>query len=442
MSRPNSTRFSASARQATSWLALAGALVAGSFAMAQAISRWDAITPAVAVAAAAAPEATAPSAQTPRGPERPPVIAGELAKRETIGAALHKQGISAELVHQIAESLRPVFDFRYSRPGDEFRLVRGVDGSIADFAFVRSDSERYLLKRGPNGLVAERVAPEIDVRRVRMAGVITSSLYQSIVALGESGELAYDFAEIFAWDIDFSKSVRPGDEFSVVYERRHLKSGPGAGTYIGPGRILAARYSNADDDYTALYFEQDEKTGGYYRTDGSSVERQFLQAPLNYRRISSYYTTSRLHPILKVRRAHPAIDYAAPSGTPVWAVAHGTVTYRGWSGGLGNTVKVQHNSGYVSVYGHLSRFPSDLRVGQHVAQKQVIGYVGATGLATGPHLHFILEQNGRSLNPANLKLTLGEPVPAARMRNFVAQRDAYLAQLGSTHLRVATQEAL
>jgi murein DD-endopeptidase MepM/ murein hydrolase activator NlpD len=423
-------------------VALACAILAAVFAAWQVAARTRAVeAPAPAPPVAAAPAPVVPLPTLAPVPEKPPVVAGELARRETVSEALQERGITRAMVHEIATSLRPVFDFRYAHPGDRFRLTRDVAGAIEEFVFERSANERYLLKRGESGLVAERVTPEIDVRRVRMAGVITGNLYESIRQLGESGELAYDFAEIFAWDVDFSK-VQPGDEFSVVYERRHLKSGPGAGTYIGPGRILAARYANADDDYTAIYFQLDEKRGGYYRADGSSVERTFLQAPLNYRRISSYYSTNRLHPILKVRRAHPAIDYAAASGTPVWSVAHGTVIYRGWSGGLGNTVKIRHHSGYVSVYGHLSRFPKDLRIGQHVAQKQVIGYVGSTGLATGPHLHFILEQNGRSLNPATVKMALGEPVPASRMPSFLAQRDAYLAQLEPTPLRVTTQEAL
>jgi len=211
--------------------------------------------------------------------------------------------------------------------------------------------------------------------------------------------------------------------------------------YVGPGRILAARYRGAAGDLQAVYFETEKGHGGYYRPDGSSVEGQFLRAPLRYSRISSRFTQARRHPILNVTRPHQGIDYAAPAGTPLWSVANGRVIYRGWAGGYGNLVKVRHNNGYVSYYAHLSRFAKGLRVGQSVQQKQVIGYVGQTGLATGPHVCFRIAKDGRYFDPARLSMPGGPPVPEDLKPSFQATRDVLLAQLGAGPL-VAVDQAL
>jgi len=260
--------------------------------------------------------------------------------------------------------------------------------------------------------------------------------------LGENAELAADFADIFAWDVDFSRSVQPGDEFRIVYERLYRIDDEGTPVYVRPGRILAAHYSGTSGVHTAVYYEKDEGHGGYYRPDGTSVQRQFLVAPLRYARISSRFSSARLHPILKVTRPHHGIDYAAPAGTPIWAVADGKVIYRDKAGGFGNLVKIRHANGYISYYAHLSRFVSRLRVGQRVRQKQLIGYVGQTGLATGPHVCFRIAQDGRYVNPATLGGPGGEPVHPEARYSFYQVRDAMLAELGSGSLVTATQEAL
>jgi murein DD-endopeptidase MepM/ murein hydrolase activator NlpD len=186
----------------------------------------------------------------------------------------------------------------------------------------------------------------------------------------------------------------------------------------------------------------EEGRGGYYRPDGTSVQRQFLKAPLSFRRISSQYTLARFHPILKVRRPHQGIDYAASKGTPVWAIGDGKVTYRGWKGGFGNIVTLRHSNGIESHYAHLSRFASSLRVGQWVSQKQVVGYVGSTGLSTGPHLCFRMTRNGKYVNPASLITPVGgEPIPNQLAGRFEQKRDELFAALDPKPLAV-TNEAL
>jgi len=366
---------------------------------------------------------------------------GALRRGETLARALASQGVSADLVHEIAISMRPVFDFRYARAGDRYRLARDEHGRVVEFDYVRSEFERYALRRVADALVAERFEPEVQVERARLAGVVTTSLYDAIQALGESGDLSHDFAEIFAWDVDFSRSVHPGDEFHILYERRYLRGDDGRERYVGPGRILAARYASRSADHAAVYYEQGPGRAGYYRPDGSAVQRQFLQAPLTYRRITSTYSTGRLHPILGRRRPHLGIDYAAAVGTPVWAVGDGRVMFRGWLGGLGKAVKIRHDNGFESWYGHLSRYPN-LALGQKVRQKQVIGYVGSTGLSTGPHLHFVLKKSGRHVNPSQLRMAAAEPIPRQQMGQFSAARDELLHALDPSALRVVTNEAL
>lgn len=396
--------------------------------------------PASAAAAAASEPASAKVSET-----TPLVLIlteGEIGSGQTLAQSLRKNGVSATTVYVIASEMAPVFDFRYARPGDSYRLTQDENGDVVRFHYTRSPLHYFTIEREGDGYVAARHEPEVVRRRARIAGVVSTTLYEAVEALGEEVELANDFAEIFAWDVDFSRSVQPGDEFSILYERVFLVGEDGAETYSRPGRILAGRYSNGLDEYRAVYFEQSEGKGGYYRPDGSSVRRQLLRAPLKYRRISSRFSRSRLHPILKVRRPHLGIDYAAAYGTPVWAVGDGTVIFRGYSGGLGRLVKVRHANGYVSYYGHLSRFPAGIKVGQRVHQKEVIGYVGSTGLSTGPHLHFQLMKHGRWVDPADVRTPAGEPIPPAVQPLFASASEDLLRELDPIPLSVVTNEAL
>ncbi len=384
-------------------------------------------------------------AALPAPPPEPParvVTRGRIGQGGTLATAFAEVGLGASTVHLVATEMAPVFNFRYARAGDRFRLERSPEGELLAFHYQRTPLERYSLERDGDGYRAARHEPKFERRRTRLAGIVSSSLYQAVEALGERTELANDFANIFAWDVDFARGVQPGDAFSIVYERLFLPGAAGEqDEYVRPGRILAARYTSRGDEYRAVYFQNDERRGGYYRPDGSSVERQFLRAPLQYTRISSAFSLSRMHPILKIRRPHEGIDYAAPRGTPVWAVADGEVIFRGRAGGYGNLVKVRHNNGYVSYYGHLSRFDGAARVGARVAQKQVVGYVGATGLATGPHLDFRIRQGNRFLNPHKLSTPAGDPIAPESRPEFTAVRDELLAALDPPTL-VVVSEAL
>lgn len=400
----------------------------------------SAISPADASIQLAALEPVAPA------PVAPPIeepdrfyTSGVIARGESLTYALRQQGIPRPTVHQITSELARHFDFRRAQPGHAYRLTQDAEGRVLEFRYTTSPMEGFTLVLEGDRYAVRRDELQLEPREVRIAGVVTTSLHDAVKALGESPQLASDFADIFAWDIDFTRSVRPGDEFRILYERLYFVGENGKRSYLRPGRILAAQYNGAAGMHSAVYFESQPGQGGYYRADGSSVQRQFLQAPLRFARISSRYSAARHHPILRITRPHQGIDYAAPAGTPIWAVADGRVIYRGYAGGFGNLVKIRHSKGYVSYYGHLSRFGPGLEVGQRVRQKQVIGYVGSTGLSTGPHVCFRIAQDGRYFNPARLHTPAGDAVSAQRRPDFLVSRDSLLARLDTGTLSAADE---
>lgn len=389
----------------------------------------------VAPALAAAVGVTRPAIPEPElEPEQ--VVEGVIERGMSLSTALRGQGLPPRTVHEIATAMAPYFDFRHARAGHRYRVDRNADGELLRFVYRTSEDDAYYLERFGDAYRVEERQTDLVPRPAMIAGLVSTTVYSAILSFGESGQLARDFAEVFAWDIDFQRSVRPGDAFQIVYERLNRIARDGTEIYVRPGRILAARYDGAAGRHTALYFEAQEGRGGYYRPDGSSVEGQFLMAPLRHARITSKYSQARRHPILKVTRPHPGIDYAAPTGDPVWAVAAGEVIYRSRAGGFGNLVKVRHQNGYVSYYAHLSRFASGLKVGQRVDQKQVIGYVGQTGLATGPHVCFRVQKDGQYVNPTQLRIGTRQSVPAALRRSFDVARDDLLAQLDGRRVLV------
>jgi murein DD-endopeptidase MepM/ murein hydrolase activator NlpD len=267
---------------------------------------------------------------------------------------------------------------------------------------------------------------EIPVgRRVEMvAGEVRSSLFESMETLGEQPQLTLEFVNIFLWDFDFHLHARPGDRFRMLVEKEYTE-----GAFVRYGKILIAQYENQGKTYTGIYFETAAGKGDFYTLDGVSVRKTFLRAPLQYTRISSGYTHRRLHPILGGVRPHLAVDYAAAHGTPVWAVADGVVLSAEWNGGNGKSIRIQHAGGYQTMYNHLSGFAPGVRKGAKVRQRQVIGYVGSTGLSTGPHLDYRVIKDGRYVNPLTQKFIPGDPIPKAQRGKFQQYRDQLLKQL-------------
>jgi murein DD-endopeptidase MepM/ murein hydrolase activator NlpD len=353
------------------------------------------------------------------------ITTGRVPTRGTLAGALRGAGVNPILVDQVARGLRPVFDFRNARTGDFYALIRDDKGELLSFEYQRGRAEVYRLDRDPTGaLVAKKEVAPLERRVLQLGGVVKGSLFESVTDLGERAELVHAFTDIFLWDFDFSTQSRPGDEFRMVFEKYFDKDG-----FVRYGRVLAAEYRASKKDFVAVWFEDGQGHGDYYTPDGNSVRRAFLKAPVKYSRISSRYTTARLHPILHISRPHEGVDYAAPIGTPVWSVAQGQVIFAGWSGGFGRLIKVKHSNGYVSFYGHLSRYARGLRVGQSVSQKELIGFVGMSGLATGPHLDFRIQRNGRFFDPMSVKFDMGEPISAGSFARFNKVKDMRMSEL-------------
>ncbi len=385
-------------------------------------------------------------------PAEPAVVQGPALKDEltlvtegeiqgSLASSLRRQNVSPAAIHLISTELRKVFDFRRSRAGDAYRLTQDPDGRILDFLYTQGNGDSYSLAWKGTRYVATKQTEILEPQVAKIAGVVDGSFYDAIMALGEQSALATEFAKILAWDMDFSRHVHPGDEFSILYERMYTKGADGKAVYVRPGRILAGRYSGRSGEHTVVYYENGEGEGAYFRPDGSSIERAFLAAPLEFSRITSRFTNARRHPILNITRPHPGIDYAAPYGTPIFAVADGVVEFRARAGASGNLIRVRHSGGYTSHYAHLSNFARGLNVGDKVRQKEIIGYVGSTGLSTGPHVCFRVKKNGQYVDPMRIAKPAGPAIEYDRIDHFRDVRDQRLADLGRGPF-IAANEAL
>lgn len=407
-------------------------------------STLAAISPALRDGAPSSVAGMPPALLAALSAPRDVIIEGRIEKGDTLVKSLSKHGVAAKTAALIQREMRPKFDFRRTRAGQTYRVTLSPRGALTSFHYSASKTEHYWLERIGRSWRVWR--EEADVRREqrKVAGVVSTSLTDAIEdRVGEANQrLAQDFAGIFAWDLDFSRGIQQGDRFRMLYERTFAAQGKGRERNLGPGRILAAQYHGAGGEMAAIYFETEPGRGGYYRPDGTSVQGQFLAAPLNFSRITSSFTHARFHPILRRTRPHPGIDYAAPIGTPVWSVANGVVSYAGWMRGYGRIVKIRHADGYESYYAHLSRFANGLRVGQRVRQKQVVGFVGSSGLSTGPHVCFRITKDGQYVDPLRVRMaTSVDRIPKSQWAAFQSVRDRRLAQLGPAPI-VATDEAM
>jgi murein DD-endopeptidase MepM/ murein hydrolase activator NlpD len=374
------------------------------------------------------PSPAAPAiAAAPIGP--PGVIDGKVGKSDTLGRVLKKSGLTAAEADEVIRSLSGVFDFKTMRAGQTYRIERGPDGRVKSFELVVSKVQTVRAERGSAGTLvgkADNSQTHIEIKSV--GGRIESSLWATIKASGESPALVDFFVDVFAYDIDFYNDTHDGDTFRVIVEKQLAgpQSGAGPAELIRYRRILAAEYAGKVGTFRTFWFG-----AGYFDERGQSSEKTLLKTPLKFEHVSSGFDRTRMHPVLHTVRAHLGIDYAAPTGTPVWAAASGVITHRGDGGGAGNLVMIQHDGGLETAYMHLSKFADGQKVGQRVAAKTVIGYVGATGLATGPHLHFGVRQNGEFIDPTKLTPTRSKAVPAKDLDAFKAEVGKLSAQLAA-----------
>ena len=281
-----------------------------------------------------------------------------------------------------------------------------------------------IISREAESFSIEKIPIPYTTETARVRGTIESSLFEAVTGTGESDVLAMNLADIFAWDVDFILDIRQGDSFQALVEKRYRDGQP-----AGYGRILAAEFTNQGTTFQAFLYQDGDRHADYYDADGQSLRKAFLKAPLSFSRISSGFTTRRFHPITKTWKAHPAIDYAAPTGTPIKSVGDGVIIKKGYTSGNGNYVKIRHNSSYETIYLHMKGFAKNIGQGKRVAQGQTIGYVGSTGLATGPHLCFRMYKNGAPVNPQRVKAPAAQPIDKSNLADFKVRKNALLAQL-------------
>jgi murein DD-endopeptidase MepM/ murein hydrolase activator NlpD len=364
----------------------------------------------------------APS-QSPAVPAVPPPISTSLGKGRAFLDFLLAQGIPSDAAMRIVQAVRPHLNLRRLKPEDVIEFHQDVTGALARVVYRQSPVDIVEAWRDGETWTAARREVPVERKIVLVAGTLTGSLFESMEALGERAQLVMDFAEIFAWDFDFTSDSQPGDQFQMLVEKVFTGD-----QFVKYGRILVAEYESEGKLHTGIYFRERDG-GGYYTPAGESLRRAFLKSPLEFTRISSGYSRARRHPILGGFRPHLAVDYAAPGGTPIWAVADGTVEFAGWLGGNGYTVTLRHRANFRTMYNHLSRFGRGIRTGTAVKQRQVIGYVGTTGLSTGPHLDYRVIKDGRFVNPLKQTFLPGKPISPSARPAFIEARDSLLAQL-------------
>jgi murein DD-endopeptidase MepM/ murein hydrolase activator NlpD len=366
--------------------------------------------------------------------QAPPLIETRdtLRRGETVSSLFARHGLDNADVDGLAR----IVDLRRLRAGLVFHLRKSPHDSVPQEIAVRTGPEqRVRLSRVADGWAARTEAIRWQPEVIRAAGTIDNSLYAALdgsiaddVLKGpERQRLAWDIADVFAWQVDFTRDVQPGDRFRLAIER--LVSDEGEVRF---GRLLAAELSVNGKTLSAYRFTSGE-TAAFYDRDGNSLRRSFLRAPLEFRSVSSSFSQARLHPILGILRRHEGTDYAAPPGTPVLAAADGIVLRAGWAGGYGNLVELKHRNGITTRYGHLRSFGSSIRVGSEVLQGQVVGFVGSTGLASGPHLHYEFRVDGVPRDPTKVQVGSGTPIAPSLRAAFDAERDRWEGFLdGST----------
>ena len=313
----------------------------------------------------------------------------------------------------------------FLKPGELITVVH-ADGLLQGLTRRLSDTSTLSVVRADDGFAAKVVETPLDIRIGQTHGRIESSLFNSGRAAGLSADLIMKLANnIFGWDIDFALDIQPGDEFTVIYEQKYRD-----GKFVANGNILAAEFINDGHVYRAIRYESpDGQVANYYTPEGRSMHKQFLRAPVDFTYISSSFSLRRYHPILNIIRAHKGVDYAAPTGTPIRAAGDGKVEFAGVKGGYGNVIMLEHGAGITTVYGHMSRFANGMHNGSRVSQGDTIGYVGMTGAATGPHLHYEYRVNGEHKDPRTVPLPNAMPISAEYLQDFHTRTDGLLSQL-------------
>lgn len=348
---------------------------------------------------------------------------------QTLGKVLGQYGISAQRVDQLDKAAKEIFPLRQIRADRPYILFLRKDslnlGKLDYFVYEKDVVEYVVFDFTQDSIAITKGEKPVTIKRQKRSSTIESSLWGAIMRDSLPYSLAAEMEEIYQWTVDFF-GIQKGDNFTVIYDEKLIDS-----THVGIGRIWGAKFNHAGKEVYAIPFKQGDKIQ-YWEYDGASLRKQLLKAPLKFSRISSGFSYSRLHPVHRVYRAHTGVDYAAPKGTPVRAVADGVVTFKGWGGGGGNTLKIKHAGNLVTGYLHLSKFAAGINKGSRVSQGQLIGYVGSTGTSTGPHLDYRIWKNGTPINPLKVPQEPAEPIKKENMAAFEILRERIVAELNGT----------
>lgn len=348
----------------------------------------------------------------------------EVRRGDSLATLMQRYGVPASDWLALSQLPRHGGQFSRLHPGDTLRIARDEDGRLLALYRPINEQNSLLVERGESGLEARIMHYELERRTHHASGQIRSSLFLAGREAGLSDNLTMELANIFAWDVDFALDIREGDSFTLIYEAFYRD-----GERVRTGNVLAAEFNNRGRHLRAIRFSDAEGNNDYYTPEGKSVRRAFIRTPVDFTRISSPFNPNRRHPVLNRIRAHRGVDYAAPRGTPIRATGDGRVTHRGPRGGYGNTLIIEHAGRYTTLYAHMNGYARGIREGTRVRQGQTIGYVGATGLASGPHLHYEFRVNGAHKDPLRVELPSADPLPARYREDFRATAEPLLAQL-------------
>tara|TARA_Y100001936_G_scaffold253975_1_gene322946 strand:- start:2960 stop:4237 length:1278 start_codon:yes stop_codon:yes gene_type:complete len=345
-------------------------------------------------------------------------------KNDRVASLLTRLKINKEDKLAFLHDARNIKAMRQLIPGKTIHAQTSATGELLTFRYFSGGSKQLVVKKINGNFIEDKTQSNIEIQIEMKLGVIKSSLFAATDGANIPDGIATQISEIFASDIDFNRDLRKNDRFKVIYERRYNNGEP-----IGVGKVLAAEFTNKKKTYQAVYFESNDKEKGYYTPDGKNLRRTFLRSPLKFSRISSKFSHSRYHPILKKWRSHKGVDYAARKGTPVRATANGIVTISRKERGYGNLIVLKHRRPYSTAYAHLSSFAKGIRKGKRVTQGDIIGYVGSTGLATGPHLHYEFRVNGIQRNPLSVVMPAAIPLSAKNLPIFKKNTKPLIARL-------------
>lgn len=343
---------------------------------------------------------------------------------DTIGSLLNRLHIDDTAATNFLRSAKDAKTLYQLVPGRSVRAKTSANGELIALRYIASDNTQLTVDREGSGFKASEQAAPLEARVVMKSGEIRSSLFGATDAAGVPDAISTQMAEVFSSDIDFHLDIRKGDRFAVVYEMLYSNGEP-----VKAGRVLATEFVNQGKAYRAMYFKDREGREGYYTPEGNNLRKAFLRSPLEFSRITSGFTNARFHPVLQTWRAHKGVDYGAPTGTRIRATADGTIALAGKQSGYGNIVVIQHKGSYSTAYGHLSAFAKGMHKGARVNQGDIIGYVGSTGMATGPHLHYEFRVAGVQRNPLTVPMPQSFPIAAHYKSDFLAQARPLSAQL-------------